>query len=196
MSDGFSEAPCSIDLRNPLGWLLHLRADNVEGLVTQLNNLWDGQHGQRTDLTNLSLFSFNPAIIADMVEGRTAEQAMGYEPDELATAAYNALAQGAKRQPAGAASTNGRGGSKGAGKFKVGDAGYAEGDLPNFFIDKVTRRNTCPECDGDSFYDNREDPGKGPVFRCANANCKTAKGYPWGVWEEDSSRKGGGARTR
>jgi hypothetical protein len=194
---GFNEAPCSIDLRNPAGWLLHLRADNIAGLVDQLNDLWDGHAGKRTDLTNLTLFSFNPAIVADMVAGKTAEEAMGYEPDELATAAYQAFAQGATRQPT--AASNGASGSKGAEKFKVGDPGHAEADLPPFFIDAITRRNTCPECDGDRFWDNRDNKktGKEPDFRCGNQSCDAGKGYPWAVWAEESkSRSRSGARTR
>jgi hypothetical protein len=187
---------CQISLVNPVGAMLVLRADNVEGLVGLLNGIWDSQLGKREDVTNLFLFSFNPAIIADMREGRSAEQAMGYEPNEMATAAYNALAEGAKRRPVASAGANGTKG-KGAGKFKVGDDGHAEGDLPAFFIDKLTRRNTCPECDGDEFWDNRGSDVKGPVFRCTNQSCDAGKGYPWGVFEPDERpRSRSGSRTR
>ena len=106
---GFTEPRFSIDPKNGANWLLHVRADTIEDFVAQINDVWDPHKGDRSDLTNLILFSFNPAIVAEMAAGRSAEEAMGYAPDDMATAAYNALAQGAKRQAAGTAASNGGG---------------------------------------------------------------------------------------
>lgn len=197
----FNEAPCLISIKNPAGWMLVLRANDIAGLADQINDAWDGHVGKRTDLTNLALFSFNPAIIRDMQEGRTAEEAMGYEPDELATAAYNALAQGAKRQPVSAPAGNGARSGGGAGErktFRVGDDGYTERDLPNWFLDKISRRNTCPNCDGAEFEDSRGNTQKFPDFKCTNRDaCHTGKGgYAWGVYEPDNTRSSAGSRTR
>ena len=197
--DGSSFPACQISLTNPAGAMLVLRSSNVEGLVDQLNQIWDGHVGKRTDLTNLYLFSFNPAIVADMRAGRSAEEAMGYEPDELATAAYDALTQGATRAPAAANGGPRPASSKGAGKFTVEDVG--EGNLPAYFIDVLTRNNLCPECRDPEglFWDNRESKktGKEPDFRCANQSCDAGKGYPWAVWEEQPERgRRGSARTR
>jgi hypothetical protein len=201
-AEGGSFPACQISLVNPAGAMLVLRSGDVEGLVAQLNEIWDGHVGKRTDVTNLYLFSFNPAIVADMREGRTAEEALGYEPDELATAAYNALAQGARRQPVSAPAANGArsgGGGSSAAKFRVGDDGYGEGDLPSFFLDKLTRRNTCPECDEDEFWDNRESKqnDRSPDFKCANRDCPGGKGRGWAVWPDDEKpRSRSGSRTR
>ena len=194
----FNEAPLSMDLKNPLGWLLHVRADTVENFVDQLNQLWDGQIGDRTDVTSVTLFSFNPGVIASMAAGQSAEEAMGTDLDDFAKDNYEAIAQGAQRRPAAASSDGSGGGAKGSGganKFKVADVDAST--LPAWFLDKLSRRDTCPECDGEEFWDNRSDPGKGPVFRCANRDCKTSKGYPWGVFEpDDRSRSRTSSRTR
>lgn len=199
MAESYNEARFAADLRNPAGWLLHVRADTIDDFVERLNELWDPHAGKRTDLTNVSLFSFNPAIMADMAAGRSAEEAFGADLDGQAADAYDALAQGAKRQPIGTGPTSqaasGRGGGGGGAKiFTVDEVG--EGNLPGFFIDKLTRNNLCPECrdEAGKFYDNTEEPGKGPVFRCANRDCKTSKGYPWGVFEPDTRSRS--SRTR
>lgn len=197
----FTEPRFALDLRNPKGDLLHVRADSITEMVANINDLWNPRAGApREDITNLYLFSFNPAIVADMAAGRSAEEAMGYKPDDMATAAYDALAQGAQRQPAGTAAGNGgrSGGSGGGAKtFKAPQIGD---DLPAWFRDKLTRHDTCPQCRHPEgvFYDNREDPGKGPVFKCANteeckAESKDGK-YAWGAWEPDS--KPANSRTR
>jgi hypothetical protein len=204
-TDHGSFPACQVSFVNPVGSMLVLRADDVPALVDLINGVWDahlkGHQGDREDVTNLMLFSFNPGLIADMRDGRTAEEAMGYEPDELATAAYKALQAGATRQPVtGAPAANGKGG--GGSKpiiFTVEERGAD--NLPEWFIDALTRNDTCPECkDPDGrFYDNRgPDQGQGPAFRCANRDCKTPKGYPWGIWDPASSSRsrGGSARTR
>jgi hypothetical protein len=212
ITEGGSYPACQISFVNPVGAMLVLRSSDVPGLVDQLNDVWDahvagwkidekGERIPRTDITNLMLFSFNPGIVADMRAGRSAEEAMGYQPDDLATAAYDALKAGATRQPAsGAPAGNGRsGGGAKPTIFTVAERG--EGELPPWFIDALTRNDLCPECRDPEgkFYDNRgPEQGAGPAFRCANRDCKTSKGYPWGVWDPASSSRSrsGSARTR
>lgn len=199
---GFTEPRFSMDPRNPAGWLLHVRADTIEDFVDQINQLWDAHAGKREDLTNLILFSFNPAIVAAMAAGRSAEEAMGYAPDDMATAAYDALASGAQRAPAGAAVAGNGGGQRSGGggtmkKFKAADIGDR---LPDWFADQLTRSYLCPECRDPQgiFIDNREEPGNMPTFKCANRDCTGGKGgkYAWGVYEPDDRPRSSSSRTR
>lgn len=182
-----------LSIPNPAGGLLVLRAVDVEEMVSQLNDIWDGHVGKRTDLTNVMLFSFNPGIIADMREGRSPEEAFGLDRDmdELAVGAYKALAAGATRQPTqtgAAAGARSNGSSGGATIFTVDER---DGNLPAWFLDQLTRNDLCPECKDPEgkFYDNSADPGKGPHFRCANRDCKTSKGYPWGAWPDKGEER-------
>ena len=198
---GFTEPRFSMDPRNPAGWLLHVRADTIEEFVEQINQLWDPHAGKREDLTNLILFSFNPAIVADMAAGRSAEEAMGYAPDDMATAAYNALAQGAQRAPAAASNGGGRpsgGGGGGAKPFTVAEVGADA--LPGWFLDELTREDLCKRCKDPEgkFFDNRGNDRNMPAFKCANKACTGGKDgkYAWGIYEPDASPRGSSSRTR
>jgi hypothetical protein len=193
--DLFPEAPVSIDLKNPAGWMLHLRSRAVEGLVTKVNELFDPDNGKRSDLTNVILQSFNPAIIASMAAGHTAEEALGYEPDQLAQDAYDALQAGATRQPRSGGGGSSKGGSSSANKIDTEDG---VDKLPEWFVKKLNREDGCPECDGTKFWDNRQSKRseKDPDFRCANQDCDAGKGYPFAVWEpKEDDRRGRSRRS-
>ena len=202
-AQGFSEAPVATDMRNPLGWLLHLRANDIAGLVTKINELFDPGVGERSDLTNLVLLSYNPAVIDAMQHGATAEQALGYdrEMDPDAIALYDAIKAGATRMPAQGAPTANGGGSQraggGASKFDTSTLTATQMDaLPSYFVDKLTRNDGCPNCGGHEFWDNRvgKQNDKAPDFKCANRDCDTGKGYAWGAWEKE--QRSSSSRTR
>ena len=207
---GFNEAPCSTDLRNPLGDLIHLRGPDVSNLVSQINDLWDPGVGARSDLTNVYLFSFSPAIQHDMREGRSAKEAFGMDRDmdPEAEAAYEAIKTAAQRPAPGVAAGNGgaRSGSGGGGgrteqkTFIAADIGER---LPEWFSDQLTRNYLCPGCKDPAgvFNDNRGNDKGLPTFKCANKDCKGSKNgkYAWGAYdpEENTERsRSGSARTR
>jgi hypothetical protein len=193
----FNEAPFSTDLRNPRGDLLHIRAGSIEDFVDQINQVWNGGAGQRSEPTNIFLFSFNPAVQASMARGDTAEQAMGVdELSDYGRDVYDGIAQAAQR---GGSGGGGQGGGGGGGAQKRDKFVAAEiGDrLPDWFRDQLTRHDTCPACkDPDGvFYDNRGNDKGLPTFKCANEDCKGSRDgrYGWGAY--DPAEKGDRSRT-
>jgi hypothetical protein len=172
----------AVDAKNPAGWLLHIRAQTAEDFITQLNQLFDPEVGNRSDLTNVIVQSFNPAVIASMTAGQDASEALGYEPDELATSAYQALAQGATRAPRQAASSGGGGGG---GRDR--DSGF-----PEWFTDMLDN-GECPSCESTDFWDNRakiksgDYSKKSPHFKCKDCD----KGF-WPTPPPKSGQSRGG----
>jgi len=193
----------SIDLRNPAGWLLHIRANSPQGLTAKLNELFGNTEDGRSDLTQVLIQSFNPAVIASMAAGQSVAEALGFEPDDLAADAYTALQQGATRAPAnsggsGSGRQSGGGGGGGGGSANKIDTQKVDLDaLPGWFVDKLNRQDGCPSCDETEFWDNRSNKRspKDPDFRCANQGCDAGKGYPFAVWEPDGQRRVGSRRT-
>lgn len=183
--DLFPEAPVSIDLKNPAGWMLHLRSRTVDGVVTKLNELFDPDNGERTELTNVLLQSFNPAFIASMIAGQSAQEALGYEPEQEAQDAYEALQAGAKRAP------RPSGGGGGTASRPSGGGDSDDESFPQWFKDSLDN-GTCVECGGDDFWDNRSKikdgtySKKSPHFKCKEKSCEHAYWPP----------KEGGARSR
>lgn len=176
----------ALDPKNPAGWLLHVRADSVEEFVEAINDLFNPEKGEREDLTNVVIQSFNPAIVAAMAAGQSVQEALGYEPDPLATAAYDALKAGATRAPR--QTDNGGGSSQ---RSASSSSGGSDRGQPQWFVGQLDDDGGCIQCGSDDFWDNRpkiksgEYSKKSPIFKCKN--CDHAY---WPPKESSSSRSG------
>lgn len=176
----FSEAPCSIDLKNPAGWMVHLRANTPEQLMEKLNGFFRATGAD--DHTNVLVQSFSPAIWHSMNQGHPVEQALGYEPeDELAKDAYDGLASG------GARVASSRGGTQSGGRAPRSDA------YPEWFTKKL-EDGACPKCGNTTFWDNRQDIADGKASeRSPQFKCKECE---QGFWEKPPQGRGRGRPSR